>query len=1205
MPAPSLRADAPAFVPSSAAAKECMLEDILQNLSGCQQQAAARTTSNHSQQPREHNPTRRQNRRCRSQPKRPEKKCLQTNESCEEDASQARKSLQQQQQQQPQPEQKNVEVNRNCLRRQRAVHFERRRLHRKNEAAQQQPITDCISSSSQSLTHQQNTGSVHTCRKKPKRSRRGNSNTTVSNNKQYHEEARESIGNTHERSRYFCSTPSKFSSPMKTKDKDDNAQWSNPLFPALVEPTATAATTADSIPEPNKSSGTWLRAVEKSAIRLNEKPTEKKGNLLSLASGSGLTVLRPKEKVIHASAAVEGNQQATLTFPKKDAQESSSNSQLDPLQISPLVVNKRSDVSKLRDRWWDIMRNRPLPFSPVTPQERNTRNDDASSSSGSSDLSFVDVVPVSTKNRTTLLSPASLGKDHPEQTSSNDFTLESVYSESSEPLHEAIRRGDTAALRSLLKNHNNWLGASDCSSDLLSPLELAARLDRPTIISILLKARARDAGGLDIIRNENITQSILTAAERGYEECLQVLLMESVVSVWTDSSSGNNLIHACCRGKAPISTLKLVLYMIMSTSSTSNNNLLLSKLFLAKNEEGQTPLHIVCEQGRDDLLDMILSTQSLSLLSKLLLSQDKKKQTPFLAAIASGATDIVMNLLMWRGNNNCHNCFTSGLGEANKATPCPLKWAVRSRNLEMVLLLLEFNDPSGKGYDLTEALRVAVRLPEGCNCSNHCLANKSDLARVLIDAGANPCSPVTSSLTTLTDSSGILSLAVEQEDASCLITMLDSHQNYLTRVQCARRRDPVLQKQPESFFSGIESREAAERTAAMRDALVTAMFFGYMASMSPASSRGSAFYDCCLALQNRGASLGTGGLERLKLSLSANCLKPSSEAPVVLGLTRVYKTRYQLTVDALSNFSQFFRMSLPWADFAHDESCMCGWILAQLSCPTTRRLLDRESPADVVLISNEGSRFLAHSAVLSQKSDKLAAAIRFNSMAEGADNQNGVVEIKVNASSQLCRWMLQHIYHGSIVSQVPKNSVELSRSLCELMLVAEEFICPSLMQECEMRLLSAEPWRHCFCRFCTRQGRTETESKHGSYQVIGPSASIRADTALDVLAVSQHLSDSLRDTDFYTLRVATDDTLASLVTTKPLETLQAVSIDQILLSFYEVSESAAFLEVHGFSLDLEDITEGKKQLLHMCLAEYANSCLNKKGQPGFLTAERQ
>lgn len=1177
MPAPSLRADAPAFIPSSTTAKKCKLqkdkEETSQNLSGCQQQAA-RTKSNHSQ-PREHYPTRRQYRRLRGQPKQPEKTCLQTNESFEEDESQVRKSLQQKQ---PQQDQKNVEVDRNHLRRQRAVHFERR-LHRKNEAAQHQPASPYQS-----------------------RSRRVNHHRLASNT-QYNGDLRQNT--TNGRSRH-SNQPSKFSSAIQAKGKDDAAQWSNPLFPALVKPT-TAATTVDSVPEPNKPSGTWLQAVGKSASLLSEKPTEPKENLVSLAYGSGLTVLRPKEKVILGSTAIEGNRQATLTSPKKNAdnslfrgQECSSNStnRLDPLQIAPLVVNKRSDFSKLRDRWWDIMRNRPI--SPVNSEERDAGNDDASSSSGSSDLSFVDVVPVSSRNLT--LSPASLGKGHPEQTTPNDFILESAYSESSEPLHEAIRRGNAAALRLLLKNHDNWLGAFYGSSNSLSPLELAAQLDRPTMLSILLKARTRDAGCLDIFRNENITQSIFTAAERGYEECLQVLLMESVVSTWTDSSSGNNLIHACCRGKAPISTLKLVLCMIMSSSSTSNNNLLLSKLFLAKNDAGQTPLHIVCEKGRDDLLDMILSTQSFSLLSKLLLSQDKKKQTPFLAAIASGATDVVMNLLMWRGNNNCHNCFTSGLGEANQASPCPLKWAVRSRNLEMVLLLLEFNDPAGKGYDLNEALRVAVRLPEGFN-SNHCHASKSDLARVLIDAGASPCSPVTSSLTTSNDSSGILSLAVEQKDVACLITMLDSHQNYLARVQRARRRDPVLQKQPESFFSGIESREAAERTAAIRDALVTAMFSGYMASMSPASNHGDAFYDCCLALQNRGASLGTGGLERLKLSLNAKCLKPPSEAPVILGRTRVYETRYQLAVDAFSSFPQYSRMSLPWADLAHDESCMCGWILTQLSRPATRRCLDREPPADVVLISNEGSRFLAHSEVLSQKSDKLAAAIRFNSMTEGADNRNGVVEIKVDASSQLCGWMLEHIYHGSIVSQVPRNYVELSRALCELMLVAEEFICPSLIQECEMRLLSAEPWRHCFCRFCARQGRTETESGHCSYQVIGPSACIRADTVLDVLAVSQHLTDSLSDTDAYTLRVATDDTLASLITTKPLETLQAVSIEQILLNFYEVGESAAFLEVHGLSFDLEEATDGKKQLLHMCLAEYANSCLNKKVLPGSLTAK--
>jgi hypothetical protein len=155
-----------------------------------------------------------------------------------------------------------------------------------------------------------------------------------------------------------------------------------------------------------------------------------------------------------------------------------------------------------------------------------------------------------------------------------------------------------------------------------------------------------------------------------------------------------------------------------------------------------------------------------------------------------------------------------------------------------------------------------------------------EILRVLVDAGANPCA------TTPRDTTGrsAVAFAAEQNDAGAVTALLQSYAAFLKRTRISRRRDPVLFEQPESFFAGIESREQAERTVSLRDALVTSLF----GTTSP-TKRG---HTCSLALYKSGARLGTVGLARLQTYLKRRTTRnPVAEFECASNDTCFYEAR--------------------------------------------------------------------------------------------------------------------------------------------------------------------------------------------------------------------------------------------------------------------------------------------------------------------------
>jgi len=728
--------------------------------------------------------------------------------------------------------------------------------------------------------------------------------------------------------------------------------------------------------------------------------------------------------------------------------------------------------------------------------------------------------------------------------------------------------------------------STDC--DRMSLVQLAVYLDQPRLLRMMLRyaeVGGGRSGGVSVTDAQQEEDEcnpatiadlrtaprppLLLAAQYGYDECLQVLAAEygsASIPICKDAD-GNNVLHVGCEhGQLP------VLRYFLDFHAT-----LLPKLFLSRNRRGQTPLHVACQEGQVHTVETILGNVGLALLSKILAVQDERRQTPLLAAVASHSTDTVMSLFMWRGNNYYPvSSLPQHQQQKEDAPPCPMEWAVRAGNLDMILLLLEFNSgPSSetKGYDLTRSLWVAATESQS-HCQSQVTTSSNEIVRVLIEAGANPCfqpsfsDGATTGNNNIPPKSAVVEAAV-RHDPVCLATLLDSYEKHLARIRRDRRRDPVLQKQPESFFAGMESRENAERASAMRDALASVLFYCFAEKrVNDGVDVGlSAYFLCAQVLYRRGADLGMVGIDRLVASTTAGSLVPVSVVPSIVNDVCTYQARYVhppvpddnsgMPLEDHRSYWSHLMMSLRWMRedvYAHTE---CRWILetgcrgCKFSAP------DMSSDPDVALVSEDGFHFLAHSLVVREKSDKLAAAIRFASMAESS---NSVIEIKIAASKKLCKWMMQHIYHGSVACGLPSDEIELAQELADLLLLAEEFLCPTLVQECELRLLSSEP-RRCFCPSCARA--TVGKDEQSLYRVSSPSLCITSDTVLDILLVAMSVSISC----FPAAEAAWNDAPLAMwapwknddaVQLAPTEALREAAARTILMHFDSVTNSEIF-----------------------------------------------
>ena len=920
--------------------------------------------------------------------------------------------------------------------------------------------------------------------------------------------------------------------------------------------------------------------------------------LCSLSGGSNTTslTLLHKEESSNQSKITRTKQRQEEPLQKLQEECSTKKNSLTAMPATtPRLFQQRFDMTRLRDRWWELMQrhndnHHHHHHLNKTKEEEITTSSVAATSSSSSANDGNEDSDAAERHETTPIhntceedveeSTRALQEHYNTKCNEDDHQDDVLlpnsydyYTDSEDPVLEAVLQNDPDALQYYMKRRTT----ADCHQAVkrknggssMSPLQLATQLDRPRLVRLLVSGSRK--GCNHVKDNPNFTPALLLAAQHGLEECLQIILMLSGSLSARDSATGNNVLHAACGPAVPSSILEQILCYGSATK----------KLLVMTNNRQQNPLHVACANGRVDLVDTFLqqsSSISISVLVKALAMQDVERQTPFLAAVAAGCVDVVMSLLMWRGNNHCH-------ASSAASGPCPLAWAVRAQNVGMVQLLLEFNDPTscgggggdGGGYDLTLALHGAV-----CAMKNNEEEDEEllEIMRVLVQAGANPCTSSSG------DNPSAIELATTQKQPSVVAALLGSYTHFLAKARMARRRDTHLSRQPESFFAGLESRENAERTVVLRNALVSSLLANTSA--------------CSLVLYQRGARLGSEGFYRLCTNLVSNRSQPDVQNQVVslLSGSFLYQGRYKHALgtsakdrrEAIRYWSQTMERQ-PFALPA--RSIGCPWI------GDDSMAADEFPSPDFVLVANDGTRFYTHSTILSQKSEKLEAAFRFTSMSHPHHEDDSVSEVQVDLPSKMCVWLLHHIYHGSLPRDVWSGSSDSAReNLLQLLLLGDQYICASLVLECELRLLSLE--ERCFCWYCCsrtvvdQQGRwIECFNQTEKHQFNDAKQShVQPEYALDILAVAQHVGESMGSGDAadYGLGWMEDrprqqmmgysNDEEGVIPLYPMEALRLVAIQTILQDFEQVVKSSSFRS------QLPGEEDGaEKLLLEMCLEE--------------------
>jgi hypothetical protein len=309
-------------------------------------------------------------------------------------------------------------------------------------------------------------------------------------------------------------------------------------------------------------------------------------------------------------------------------------------------------------------------------------------------------------------------------------------------------------------------------------------------------------------------------------------------------------------------------------------------------------------------------------------------------------------------------------------------------------------------------------------------------------------------------------------------------------------------------------------------------------------------------------------------------------------------TKHTSITDRTSAFSYNTKryLQLPWVkEKSKSMHCACRWVrengAISLDCIRERNSVYEK---EVVLICTEdGSRFTVHPSVVSIKSGKIESAIRFAEMRRSSDDDSvsDTLEVPIDGPSNLINSLLQHIYHGSVFLWSSVNDHGDDKSLClfllELMMFAEECLCPSLVQECEMRILSANP-RMCACWSCCQAVtyNPKLNSCECLYYFMGRGRRnlINAETVLSILGVTDYAGDARGYNLYYRVideRVNGDfnDLKGTSASFRGMSGLRDMAVRYILKEFQSVIESESFSE-HS---ERNDDARAKELLMRLVL----------------------
>ena len=633
----------------------------------------------------------------------------------------------------------------------------------------------------------------------------------------------------------------------------------------------------------------------------------------------------------------------------------------------------------------------------------------------------------------------------------------------------------------------------------MTPLQLAIALNLPDIVRLLSSSNRTCSMGSKNASERGCT-SLMLACELGNLACIKALLCTFKIKLdYREKGSGNTFYHFCCL------CTKMTSYnddddanvSALDTMMSHTPNALRKRVLLLSNREGRNILHIACARGDLNLLKCALrhlSSVSSQLPWKALTATDRLGNSPFISAVSEGKCEIVSHILITR---------FSGADYSVLFMACPLTIAASNYDVSMASLLFEMGyDTQGSvtsnlsrliKYDINRALLelMLIRLSgdEGGKIDD----NNYELIRLLVVNGADPHKPVsihapqkpgTRGDTTLAVSIGeeetSLSAAVTTGDFESIECMLETYSYALAQIQSLRRKDPLLISQPESYFEVVEEREDDAIKLSLQSALVKALFLVW-------ESGNETIGKCCLVLYKRGVMLSRMSLQLLEKCILRKRFVASSSA-------------WNHSVDGYYFESQLVQYSLPKASentieglnpYASVGAFMC-WSQVLSALPWTNKFsfdcewmrktskvnYDQIKTIDLVddefflLVENE--RLLLHKSIISARSGKLAAAIHFMETQSQHDEGHEKLHVSVDLPLLLAKLFLCHCYHGSLSHGLVSSPLKRSEQLLELALLAEEYLCPSLLAEVEMRMLETKS-NDCFCAYCSGAAMTPAD----------------------------------------------------------------------------------------------------------------------------------
>eukprot|EP00571_Detonula_confervacea_P004529 CAMPEP_0172327472 /NCGR_PEP_ID=MMETSP1058-20130122/59675_1 /TAXON_ID=83371 /ORGANISM="Detonula confervacea, Strain CCMP 353" /LENGTH=627 /DNA_ID=CAMNT_0013044537 /DNA_START=151 /DNA_END=2031 /DNA_ORIENTATION=- len=318
-----------------------------------------------------------------------------------------------------------------------------------------------------------------------------------------------------------------------------------------------------------------------------------------------------------------------------------------------------------------------------------------------------------------------------------------------------------------------------------------------------------------------------------------------------------------------------------------------------------------------------------------------------------------------------------------------------------------------------------------------------------------------------------LSAAARVADAEAVRCMINAYSSSLGEFKTQRRNDPLLQSQPESYFQKLEEKEDDTVYWSVDAALVISLFMMWQTAQNK-------YGRCALVLYKRDRlnlscnavprNLSQRAMQWLEKCLEMCLLLPPPkqkskstegcyfQAPLVQHhIPNIPNCMGKKSIpyqNAGANFMDWSRVltDLPWFR-SRTYGVTCNWMQENSSDSSEVKEVNynRTISEDEFYLVVEGEQLLAHKSIVSAKSGKLAAQIRFT---EKECLLGDRLSVHIDHLPLLAaKMLLSHCYHNSIAFGLRKSPIKQCHQLLELALLAEEYLCPSLLLECELRLL--------------------------------------------------------------------------------------------------------------------------------------------------------